>query len=144
MFRIWKLSSWFFFAEQIAVCWSLPECTTLHMWTCSHLVLFVHSQLGGFMVLEWWLCLHCSRTTWPGRAGPNQSGWLCRGEPMRVTWSRSGQSTPDTFIAQKCSHWNRKHGRQPSLFRTGTCVRSDCLIHHFCLSRTRNTIPSGF
>ena len=34
----------FFFAEQIAVCWSLPECTTLHMWTCSHLVLFVHSQ----------------------------------------------------------------------------------------------------
>ena len=33
-----------FFAEQIAVCWSLPEYTTLHMWTCSRLVLFVHSQ----------------------------------------------------------------------------------------------------
>ena len=90
-------------------------------------------DVGGSMVLEWWLCPHCSRTTWPGRVGPSRSGWLCRGEPMRVTWNRSGRNTPDTFIAQKCSHSNKKHGHQTSLFRTGTCARSDGLIYHFCL-----------
>ena len=134
MFRIQSVASCFFAKQILYHCGanSMLVSTWVHVDKQSFVV-FALCNVGGFMVLEWWLCPHCSHTTWPGRVGPSQSGWLCRGEPMRVTWNRSGRSTPDTFIAQKCSHSNKKHGHRPSLFRTGTCDRSDCLIHHFCL-----------